>query len=194
MIILFLYGFSLSNSCLGLIKSEYINIQNMEEYWVILEKSSAIHSICASTMISCFTILSVERHRLDSIYHIYHTTNMYRIDCCSHVSHLTHWGRVTHICVGKLTNIGSDNGLSPGRRQAIVWTNDGLLLFGPLGTNFSEILIEILTFSFKKRRLIVSSAKRRPFCFGLNALTHLTVKMYQQPIVYWSLQTLCRVP
>ena len=33
---------------------------------------------------------------------------------------LTHWGRVTHICVSKLTSIGSDNGLSPGRRQAII--------------------------------------------------------------------------
>ena len=56
---------------------------------------------------------------------------------------LTHWGRVTHICVNKLTIIGSDNGLSPGRRQAIIWTNAGILLTGPLGTNFSEILIEI---------------------------------------------------
>ena len=36
---------------------------------------------------------------------------------------LTHWGRVTHICVGNLTLIGSDNGLSPGRRHAIIWTN-----------------------------------------------------------------------
>ena len=72
------------------------------------------------------------------------------------------------ICVSKLTIIGSDNGLSPDRRQAITWTNAGLLLIGPLGTNFSEILIEILTFSFKKRRLKVSSAKRRPFCLGLN--------------------------
>ena len=34
----------------------------------------------------------------------------------------THWGRVMHICVGKLTIIGSDNGLSPERRQAIIWT------------------------------------------------------------------------
>ena len=33
---------------------------------------------------------------------------------------LTHLGRATHICVGKLTTIGSDNGLSPGRRQAII--------------------------------------------------------------------------
>ena len=63
---------------------------------------------------------------------------------------LTHWGRVTHICVGNLTIIGSDNGLSPGRCQAIIWTNAGILLIGPLGTNFSEILIDIDTFSFKK--------------------------------------------
>ena len=83
---------------------------------------------------------------------------------------LTHWGRETHICVSKQIIIGSDNGLSPGRRQAIIWTNAGILLIGPLGTNFSEILIEILTFSFKKMRLKVSSAKRRPFCFGLNEL------------------------
>ena len=79
------------------------------------------------------------------------------------MTNLTHWGRVTHIYVSKLTIIGSDNGLSPDRRQAIIWTNAGLLLIGPLGTNFSEILIEILTFSFKKMRLKVSSAKRRPF-------------------------------
>ena len=84
---------------------------------------------------------------------------------------LTHWGRVTHICVGNLTIIGSDNGLSPGRRQAIIWTKAGLLLIRPLGTNFGAILIEILTFSFKKMRLKVSSAKRRPFCLGLSVLT-----------------------
>ena len=61
-------------------------------------------------------------------------------------SHLTLWGQVTHICVGNLTIIGSDNGLSPGRRQAITWTNVGILLIGPPGTNFSEMLIEIHTF------------------------------------------------
>ena len=63
---------------------------------------------------------------------------------------LTHWGRVMHICVSELTIIGSDNGLSPGRRQAIIWTIAGILWIGPLGTNFSEILIEIYTFSFRK--------------------------------------------
>ena len=63
---------------------------------------------------------------------------------------LTHWGRVTYLCVGKLTIIGSDNGMSPGRHQAIIWTNDGILLIRTLETNFSEILIEIHTFSLKK--------------------------------------------
>ena len=55
---------------------------------------------------------------------------------------LTHWSRVTDICVSKLTIIGSYNGLLPGRHQAIIWTNAGILLIGPLGTNFSETLIE----------------------------------------------------
>ena len=75
---------------------------------------------------------------------------------------------MTHICVGKLTTIASDNGLSPGRRQAIIWTNAGISLIGPLGTNFSESLIGIQTLSFKKMHLKMSSAKWRPFCLGLN--------------------------
>ena len=79
------------------------------------------------------------------------------------VASLTHWGRATHICVGKLTIIGSGNGLSPGRRQAIIWTNAGILLIGPLGTNFREIFIGIQTFSFKKMHLKMSSAKWRLF-------------------------------
>ena len=72
---------------------------------------------------------------------------------------LTHWGRVTHICVGKTTTIGANNGLSPGRRQAIIWTNAGILLIRPLGTNFNELFIEILTFSFMTIRLKMSSAR-----------------------------------
>ena len=75
-----------------------------------------------------------------------------------------------HICVGKLTIIGSDNGLSPEQRQAIIWTNAGILLIGPLGTNFSEILIEIQTFSLKKILLKMSSAKCFSFRLGLNVL------------------------
>ena len=77
---------------------------------------------------------------------------------------------MTHICVGKLTIIGSDNGLSPGRRQAIIWTNAGILLIEPLGTNFNEILIKINIFSFKKMHLKMSFGKWRPFCLSLNVL------------------------
>ena len=83
---------------------------------------------------------------------------------------LTHWGRMMHICIIKLTIIGSYNGLSPGWRQAIIWANDGILLVGTLGTNFGEILSEIHTFSFKKMHLNMSSAKKRHFCLGLNVL------------------------
>ena len=76
---------------------------------------------------------------------------------------LTHGGRVKHICVSELTIIGSDKGLSPGRSQAIVWTNAGILLIGPLETNVSENLIAIYTFSFKTMQLKMSSAKWGPF-------------------------------
>ena len=88
----------------------------------------------------------------------------------SWIDKLTHWGRVTHICISKLTIIDSDNGLSPGQHQAIIWTNAVILLIRPLGTNFNEILVEILTFSFMKMCLKVSSVKWRPFCLGLNVL------------------------
>ena len=86
-------------------------------------------------------------------------------------SGLTHWGRVTHICVNKLTIIGSDNGLSPGRRQAIIWTNAGILLMRTIETNVSEILIQINKFWFKKMYLKMSPGKWRPFCLGLKMLT-----------------------
>ena len=98
---------------------------------------------------------------------------------------LTHWGLVTHICVDNLTIIGSDNGLSPGRHQAITWTNVGILLIEPLGTNFSEMLIEIHTFSFKKIHLKMSSGKWRPFCLGLNMLTQYGPLTTFEFIICW---------
>ena len=54
---------------------------------------------------------------------------------------VTHWGRVTQICVSELTINGSDHGLSPIRRQAIIQTYAGILFIQTLRTNFSEILI-----------------------------------------------------
>ena len=91
---------------------------------------------------------------------------------------------MTHKCVGKLTIIGSDNGLSPGRRQAIIWTNAGILLSGHLGTYFSEKLIKIQTFSLKKIRLKMSSAKCCPFRIGLNVLS-IAQRGMNFSIYYW---------
>ena len=77
---------------------------------------------------------------------------------------------LTHIGVSKVTISGPYNGLSPGRRQAIIWTNAGILLIRILETNFSEIWSEIHTFLFKKMYLKMSSAKWWQFCLGLNVL------------------------
>ena len=84
----------------------------------------------------------------------------------------THWGRVTNMYVSKLTIIDSDNGLSPGRRQAIIWTNAGILLTGSLTTNFSEILIKIYTFSSKNifENIVWNMAAMLPWPYFVNSL------------------------
>ena len=86
---------------------------------------------------------------------------------------LNHWGWVTHICISKLTIIGSDNGLSPGRRQAIIWTNDWILLIQTFRTHFSEIVSKIHTFSFRKMHFKMSSGKWRPSYLRLKVLMAL---------------------
>ena len=86
---------------------------------------------------------------------------------------------LTHICVGNLTIIGSDNGLSPGRRQAIIWTNAGILLIRTSGTNFSEIFDEVDIFSFKETHLKMSIAKWQPFCLGLKVLNCTNIMLIQ---------------
>ena len=105
--------------------------------------------------------------------------------------HLTHWGRATHICVGELTIIGSDNGLSPARCQAIIWTNAGKLLIRPWGTNFGENFIGNQIFSFKKMHLKMSSAKWRLVYRGLNVLIMITKSIHLHSYIasfsyYWS--------
>ena len=89
-----------------------------------------------------------------------------------------------HICVSKLTIICSDNGLSPGRCQAIIWTSAGMLLIGPVGTKFNDISIEIFTFSFKKMHLKMSTGKWRPFCLGLHVLTLYDLNCFEEMNVY----------
>ena len=140
---------------------------------------ACIHSTCCingawSPTVRC---LSGKLWYLQQIYVgntiVYHQESELFLGLLSTAMQLTHWVRVTHICVSKPTTIGSDNGLSPGRRQAIIWTNAGILLIGPLGTNFIEISIGIQTFPFKKMHLKMSSAKWRPFCLGLNVLSKI---------------------
>ena len=112
---------------------------------------------------------NIQPYSLDYNMHVYisHLRTWYSAAPCTRTENITHWGRVTHICV----IICSHNGLSRGRHQAIIWTNAGILLIGPLGINFSEILIAIEIFSFTKMDLEMSSGKCRPFCLGLNVLS-----------------------
>ena len=81
----------------------------------------------------------------------------------NHIGILTHWDWVTHICVSKLTIISWDNGLSPGQRQAIIWTNDAILLIRTLGTNLSiqENAFEIVVYG-------MASILSWPQCVKLN--------------------------
>ena len=55
-----------------------------------------------------------------------------------------------HICIRKVTIIGSANGLSPGWHQTIIRTNSRILLIGPLGTNLSETLNRNLNIFFQE--------------------------------------------
>ena len=105
---------------------------------------------------------------------------------------LIHWGRETHVCDNKLTIIVSDYGLSPCQRQAIIWTNAGMLimLIGTLGTHFSEILSEIHTFYWRK-----CIRKWRAFCLGLNVLTRCCIvsiaRAWTKPIINIIAKRMC---
>ena len=92
---------------------------------------------------------------------------------------------MAHICISKLTIIVSDNGLLPGQHQAIIWSNAGILLIEPLGTNFDEILIEIYTFSSTKTHLKMSSEKWWPFCLGLNVLNICHTWLFDNANLHW---------
>ena len=88
---------------------------------------------------------------------------------------LIHWGRVTHMCVSELTIIGSDNGLSPGRRQAIIWTREwwnivNWTLRNKLQWNFirnSNIFIQ-------QNALENVVCEMASICLGLNVLIPIT--------------------
>ena len=103
--------------------------------------------------------------------------------------------------------VDSDDGLSPNQRQTIFWTNADLLAIWPLGTNFSEICIEIQDFSFKKMHLKMSFAKWQPFCLTLKVLRICTGKrnccqytqfiyaLWYNMLLYWkdTVQSVCLI-
>ena len=99
----------------------------------------------------------------------------------------THWGRVTQMCVNDLTSIdwfrkwlGADQ---------FIRTNAGILVIKPLGTNFSDFLVEILIISFKKIRLKVSLRKGDHFTLGLNELNnHLSGYPIILPTVHCAIE------
>ena len=67
-----------------------------------------------------------------------------------------------------------DNGLSPDRHHAIISTYVGKLLTEHPRTNLSEIQIRILaSFSFKKMRMKMTSAKLRRMQASVNSNTLL---------------------
>ena len=120
---------------------------------------------------------------------------------------LTHWGLVRrlkkldvfescvlthrgHICISKISIIGSDNVLLPGRRQVIIWSNAAMLLIETLGTIFSEIRSEIRAFFFKKMHLKMLSAKCRSYYIGLDVLRHLTTSNYGAPRIIHEVPTI----
>ena len=133
--------------------------------WIPLTKASG-------TELWCFLWSALE-----------HTVNSKQSRCWWFETPLRHCNVVKGI-------IGSDNGLSPVRRRAIILTNAGILLTGLLGTNFSENSIGIQTFSFKKMHLKMSSAKWRLFCLGLNVLIINPEKSCFYPIIWIQLTVL----
>ena len=75
-------------------------------------------------------------------------------------------------------SIGSDNGLSPGRHQATIWTNADILSIRPERIYFNEILFKGQISLFKKMCLNMSSAKWQPFCPGADELKHAGTLTY----------------
>ena len=57
---------------------------------------------------------------------------------------------MTHVCVSNLTIIGADNGLSPGRRQAIIYTNTGILLIRTIGKKSVKSYAKLVHFIQEK--------------------------------------------
>ena len=92
--------------------------------------------------------------------------------------YLTHWGQETHICISKISIIGSDNGLLPGPLHYLnqCWDIDNFTPRNKLWYNINRKLIHF--YSFKKMHLKMSSGKWRPSCLSLNVLNHIRIHCF----------------
>ena len=97
-----------------------------------------INKLCYATGVGTFSVWTNMTMRYTSMLSMIHLTYIY-------MTYLTHWCRVTHICVAKLAIIGSDTGLSSHYVNQC-WR----LLIGPLGTYISDILFGIHIFHSRK--------------------------------------------
>ena len=137
-------------------------------------KLDYLHQTLCMALYHILNQCKIHKHKQGSMTALADKINLMKLPCCHPIQLIAiitwcvmmrYWGRLMHICISKLTITGSDNGLSPGQCHAIIWNNAGILLIWPLGINFSEMLIKILIYSFKKIYL-----KFRPFCLSLHIL------------------------
>ena len=98
----------------------------------------------------------------------------------SHHTPLNHWGRVTHICASKLTIIDSNNCLSPDQRQAIIGIIAGILLTGPLGTNFSAVKFYSEFIHFHQKFIWDCRHEMAAILFRLQCVNEATLRLLDQ--------------
>ena len=139
--------------CVNLYVFSMINIDFFLKFYQLLWHRDDIECLHANITLTglCCTRWQVSSYWSREKRSLYNRVWLHRVhiyDISTYWSlELTHWGRVTHICASQVTVVGSDNGLSPDRRQAIIWTNAEILLIEPLRTTLSDMLIEVDTFS-----------------------------------------------
>ena len=98
---------------------------------------------------------------------------------------LTHWGRVTHICVGDLTIIGSDNGLTPGQHQSTIWTNAGILLIRTLGNLKRNSYTPIKENAFENVVWKMAAILSRPQCVNWINSMYEGISIVNEVLLGW---------
>ena len=95
---------------------------NSKDFWTVIFISHSLDDPCCAIVSYGLPYIKMYNELESWAVEMFIFINKYPASCV-----LTHWGRVTHIYVGNLIIIDSDNGLSPGRRQDLIWSNAGIL-------------------------------------------------------------------